>query len=427
MKKFALFFMVICAMFCGSTIYAESDLIDGLEENMETLWLKNYFTQEQMDDMVEQFQQAFTEQFYKLTWPQAQTVWKNPKGLTQEEMLEYQLSIQSPQPKKGLKVYRLNTNFKYAKQYLQNEQFNYLVSDNYYYWIAPRVERGQFYESFMNNGEYKKRGASGEEKMPITHIPVESIAFIKDYSNLNDLLVEKKVSCIIDIKLISPHNGLVFLYINCDTEDFLLRIVEGDSYGAILPTIELYKLYTVSEIINSIETVYGNDWIPLQDVQKDVLAEKEVYQEEAESLQAEGLLKGTEKGLDLLKPLTRVEAATMLLRAMGEPEITDATAMTFSDVSTEHWGYGAVENAYRLGLVNGVGDGKFAPEENVTAPQFATMILRAANSDSFDWEQAVDIMIEQGILTKEETTTMDFFTRGDMAKMIYEARENKLF
>ena len=230
-----------------------------------------------------------------------------------------------------------------------------------------------------------------------------------------------------DVKLISPHNGLVFLYINCDTEDFLLRLGEGDSYGAILPTIKLYKLYTASEVINSIETVYGNDWIPLQVVQKDVLAEKEIYQSEAESLQAEGLLKGTEKGLDLLKPLTRVEAATMLLRAMGEPETTESAVMTFSDVSTEHWGHGAVENAYRLGLVNGVGDGKFAPEESVTAPQFATMILRAAKTEEFNWEQAVELMIEKGILTKEETETMDFFTRGDMAKMIYEARENNIF
>ena len=171
----------------------------------------------------------------------------------------------------------------------------------------------------------------------------------------------------------------------------------------------------------------GYDKLTVSGLQRYVLTEKEVYQAEAESLQAEGFLKGTEKGLDLLKPLTRVEAATMLLRAMGEPETTESAVMTFSDVSTEHWGYGAVENAYRLGLVNGVGDGKFAPEENVTAPQFATMILRAADTEEFNWEQAVDIMIEQGILTKEETTTMDFFTRGDMAKMIYEARENNLF
>ena len=195
-----------------------------------------------------------------------------------------------------------------------------------------------------------------------------------------------------------------------------------DGYRFILPQVELYKLYTTTEVLNSVDSPEVS-----QGLYKKINLVKEDYVAEAESLQAEGLLKGTEKGLDLLKPLTRVEAATMLLRAMGEPETTESAVMTFSDVSTEHWGYGAVENAYRLGLVNGVGDGKFAPEENVTAPQFATMILRAADTEEFNWEQAVDIMIEQGILTKEETTTMDFFTRGDMAKMIYEARENNLF
>lgn len=163
MKKLLMLINIILLL-SATSVLAESDLIDGLEENMETLWLKNYFTQEQMDDMVEQFQQAFTEQFYKLTWPQAQTVWKNPQKLTQEEMLEYQLSIQSPQPEKGIKVYRLNTNFKYAKQYLQNEQFNYLVSDNYYYWIAPRRDDERGYKAFMSNGDYKERGTSGEKK-----------------------------------------------------------------------------------------------------------------------------------------------------------------------------------------------------------------------------------------------------------------------
>lgn len=424
MKKFIVVLNIL--LLIGITnVFAEGDLIDGLEENMETLWLKNYFTQEQMDDMVEQYKQGFTEEFYKLTWPQAQTVWKKPQGLTQEEMLAYQLSIQSPQPEKGLKVYMLNTKFKYAKQYFQNGQIDYLISDNYY-WIAPQVGDERGYVVFMKNGEYKN-GSPGEKKMPITYIPVKSIEFIKDYSNLNDLLKNRDISTVFSIKVISLQNGLVFLYINTDKEAFFVEICGNDSYGSILPAIELYKVYTVSEIIEFIETVEGYDRIPVQGLQKDVLAEKDIYQLEAESLQSEGLLKGTDKGLDLLKPLTRAEAATMLIRAMGHPEVTENTVMTFSDVSSEYWGFGAIENAYSLGLVNGVGDGKFAPEQNVTAPQFATMILRAANAGEFDWEKAVEIMVEQGILTKEETETMDFFTRGDMAKMIYEARENNLF
>lgn len=89
--------------------------------------------------------------------------------------------------------------------------------------------------------------------------------------------------------------------------------------------------------------------------------------------------------------------------------------------------WGAAENAYNLGLVKGVGDDKFAPDESVTAVQFATMVLRAGAEPEFNWEEAINIMVSKGILSREDTTTMDFFTRGDMAKIIYEARANGLF
>ena len=130
----------------------------------------------------------------------------------------------------------------------------------------------------------------------------------------------------------------------------------------------------------------------------------------------------------MLKPLTRVEAATMLLRAMGkETEAAVGQTQTFSDVLSSHWGFGAVENAYSLGLIKGMGENIFAPDEPVTAVQFATMVLRAGNEAEFNWEEAINILIEKGIITEENSKTMDFFTRGDMAKIIYEARNNGLF
>ena len=142
MKKVLLFIALTCAIISVNTVYAETELIDGLEENMETLWLKNYFTQEQMDNMVEQQQRAFTEEFYKLTWPQAQTVW-GVRDLNQEETLEYHLALQRLHPENGLKVHFTKTDFKYAKQYLQNNQIDYLISDDYY-WILPQTRVGVY-------------------------------------------------------------------------------------------------------------------------------------------------------------------------------------------------------------------------------------------------------------------------------------------
>jgi hypothetical protein len=44
----------------------------------------------------------------------------------------------------------------------------------------------------------------------------------------------------------------------------------------------------------------------------------------------------------------------------------------------------------------------------------------------FDWEQALNMLIERGIITQEQAETMDLFTRGDMAKIIYEAKRQGL-
>ena len=50
------------------------------------------------------------------------------------------------------------------------------------------------------------------------------------------------------------------------------------------------------------------------------------------------------------------------------------------------------------------------------------MVLRASGAAEFNWEQALSLLIEQNIITQDNANTMDFFTRGDMAKIIYEAK-----
>ena len=196
-----------------------------------------------------------------------------------------------------------------------------------------------------------------------------------------------------------------------------------DSSGRIIPAIQPYVLYKTTDVMEAFDNEDVKNSPYSQVLAEYVLTEKPAFSAEAESLQSEGLLLGNENGLDLLKPLTRIEAATMLLRATGESTETETQEQTFSDVPPTYWGYGAAENAYRLGIVNGMGDNRFAPDEDVTAVQFATMVLRAGGNAEFNWEDALNILIEKGIITQENAATMDFFTRGDMAKMIYEARE----
>ncbi|MBO5452844.1 MAG: hypothetical protein J6A69_02635 [Clostridia bacterium] len=64
-------------------------------------------------------------------------------------------------------------------------------------------------------------------------------------------------------------------------------------------------------------------------------------------------------------------------------------------------------------------------ENNFTEEQIADMDAQFV--EEFNWEEALDILINEGILSEEDTTAMDLFTRGDMAKIIYESMENGIF
>jgi len=52
-------------------------------------------------------------------------------------------------------------------------------------------------------------------------------------------------------------------------------------------------------------------------------------------------------------------------------------ASPFIDVSTDHWAYSHIQRAYALGVVNGVGDDCYAPDNTVTNAEFAAMMTRA--------------------------------------------------
>ncbi|MBQ9967319.1 MAG: S-layer homology domain-containing protein [Oscillospiraceae bacterium] len=72
--------------------------------------------------------------------------------------------------------------------------------------------------------------------------------------------------------------------------------------------------------------------------------------------------------------LTRGMVVTMLWRIAGEPAVSSAD--TFSDVSYGAWYYSAVEWAAKNGIVNGVGNGKFAPDNAITREQLAAILYR---------------------------------------------------
>jgi len=75
-------------------------------------------------------------------------------------------------------------------------------------------------------------------------------------------------------------------------------------------------------------------------------------------------------------PLTRAMVATILYRMEGEPNVTFRNV--FSDVHSGRWYSDAIIWAFDNGIVTGVGSNRFAPNDNITREQFATMLYRYA-------------------------------------------------
>lgn len=72
--------------------------------------------------------------------------------------------------------------------------------------------------------------------------------------------------------------------------------------------------------------------------------------------------------------LTRAEFTALLTRALGLR--TDAN-VTFTDVSSTAWYAQDVAAASKAGLILGIGNGKFAPTQNVTRQELAVILDRA--------------------------------------------------
>ena len=99
----------------------------------------------------------------------------------------------------------------------------------------------------------------------------------------------------------------------------------------------------------------------------------------------------------------------------------------FTDVTTSHWFYSYVENAYELKLANGTSDTKFSPDNTFTVAQALTAAanihtiyygktVRAAQSGEAWYTPYVEYCTENGIITAGQFDNMDAnITRGDMA------------
>lgn len=72
------------------------------------------------------------------------------------------------------------------------------------------------------------------------------------------------------------------------------------------------------------------------------------------------------------QPITRAEFVTICARFAK----LSASGETFTDVPADHWAFDAISTAASFGWVNGVGNGQFAPNQHITRAQAAVLLNR---------------------------------------------------
>ena len=144
------------------------------------------------------------------------------------------------------------------------------------------------------------------------------------------------------------------------------------------------------------------------------------------------IMQGDENGnLKLESPVTRAEMAQLVANALylGGVEASFAEGEEFSDVPDTHWAYDAIAHAKAHGIVNGMGDGTFAPDDNITVAQAVKMVVatlgytplaeqRAAYPHGF-MIVANTLGVTQGLTLSNNEPAL----RGDIAMMFENAMD----
>ena len=423
MKKIVTFILclslltvVAVAVLSGSTANNPNE-ITGLRESMDALWLKNHFTKEEMAEIAQLRTDYFIEDFWSVTWEERKefdryiTYRDDPDA----ELAHRLAKIEPLRVEDGIRCALLNAPYlKYANDYFQSGNFDYLFSDKTY-WSVPYNDN----TCMQTTPDGKQliidmRQYGGNDAVNFT---VETVAFLKNTGGIEVMLLDAGVSEVYSATMATSPKCL---YLHCDNGIYLFLL--HDKPAHLMEPHCLYKLDDVMQLWLDEYFIHGGK----EGFGDFISAEKPAFEPEALALQAAGLLHGNEKGLDLRKPLTRIEAITLLVRALGLEDAPTSNTSKFTDIADSSWGRKYANIAADNNITLGVGNGQFAPNERVTDIQFGAFLLRAVNTPEFDWKASIKMLIDEGVLTAEDVKAMDLFTRGDMAKIIYEALEKRL-
>jgi hypothetical protein len=102
-------------------------------------------------------------------------------------------------------------------------------------------------------------------------------------------------------------------------------------------------------------------------------------------------------------PISRAEFVSILVRALGLT--SDAAGTAFTDVEQGKWYFDSIRVASSLGIVSGISETKFGPNQLIKRGEIATMVVRAFSSSvQFEGE------------TKPFTDVPDYFAKESILK-----------
>ena len=432
MKKILGMFIVLCTMMTTITVFAADDNIDTL---IKEIWLDPTVNSGVIDNIKEENNKKMQQDIdlYSIT-PET---YRQKIGISgdDEKMQEQVRKNYEVYPNDILKVYYLNGN-SYANQYANSDCLEYLISDDYFLIMKGYNYKINDYNKTETVTDWPRRYGSDGTTESYERFTDEYgysgglsdgyYEFLENVTEIKSILSQNNISQIDDMRVVVTGKESTCLYIKSSNNEYLIRLYTGQYYNPEkdnpynknedwVSELELFKLYNAKDFFKTVA-----------DKMCEMNKVKPTYETEAESLQADGLLKGNENRLDLLKPLTRIEATAILVRAMGYEDAQTSGTSYFADIQSDNWGAKYANIAKDKGIAAGVGDDKFAPNDAITASQFATLILRNMG-ESPDWQTAINTFVERGLITSEQAEKMDLFTRGDMAKIIFEAKQKNMF
>ncbi|MBO5734317.1 MAG: S-layer homology domain-containing protein, partial [Clostridia bacterium] len=182
-------------------------------------------------------------------------------------------------------------------------------------------------------------------------------------------------------------------------------------------------IIAVIMIVGSFATVSAADYVDVESTNS--------YYKAIQVLSGLGIAKGDEAGnFNPTADVKRSEMVTFICRAMGEEDIANGAAgANFTDVAANHWAAGYIAWGVNRGIINGMGDGTFAPDAPVKYQDAVVMIMRALGYDRIAQRAEnggyptgyLKVASQRGVLTGAGYDSTKAATREIIAQLINNA------